>query len=251
MIGPGSTRTLDESLVAIKVWDLPVRLFHWALVLLLIVQVVTGQIGGGLMSWHLYSGYCVLVLMIFRILWGFAGGTHARFASFLASPAATLRFAKRLFSREAVPQVGHNPLGGWMVILMIVSLTLQAASGLFANDGAAAEGPLAAKVSLEDSNFLSEFHRWNLKLLLLLAGVHIAAVIFHWVVKKDNLVGAMFTGVKRVPEAAVHERREGLRDTPPRRAASREAASAYFASSWRALILLAVAVALVYMLVRH
>jgi cytochrome b len=251
MSGPGSTRALDESLVAIKVWDLPVRLFHWVLVLLLLVQLVTGQIGGDLMAWHLYSGYCVLVLMIFRILWGFAGGTHARFASFLAGPAASWRFAKRLLSHEAVPQVGHNPLGGWMVIAMIVSLSLQAASGLFANDGAAWEGPLAALVSLEDSNVLSEFHRWNLRVLLTLAGLHVTAVIFHWVVKKDNLVGAMFTGVKRVPEAAVHERREGPRDTPPRRAPSREAASAYFASPWRAVAILAVAVALVYLLVRH
>jgi cytochrome b len=139
----------QDTRVAIKVWDLPVRLFHWLIVLLLVFQVVTGQIGGSLMEWHAYSGYAILVLIVFRILWGFAGSTHARFASFLAGPAATYRFALRLFSREAVPQVGHNPLGGWMVIALIVSLALQAASGLFAYDGAGAEGPLASLVSFE------------------------------------------------------------------------------------------------------
>jgi cytochrome b len=242
---------LQETYVAIKVWDLPVRLFHWVLVLLLVFQLVSGKIGGNLMPWHVYSGYGVLVLVVFRILWGFAGSTHARFASFLAGLAATLRFAKRLFSREAVPQVGHNPLGGWMVIALIVSLALQAISGLFANDGVDTNGPLAPLVSLEVSDDLSQFHRWNLKVLLALAGVHVAGVLFHWIVKKDNLIGAMFTGVKRVPASAVHERREEVRDTPLRRMASREAASASFASPWRALVVFVLAVALVWLVVRR
>ena len=240
----------QDTRVAIKVWDLPVRLFHWLIVLLLVFQVVTGQIGGSLMEWHAYSGYAILVLIVFRILWGFAGSTHARFASFLAGPAATYRFALRLFSREAVPQVGHNPLGGWMVIALIVSLALQAASGLFAYDGAGAEGPLASLVSFDLSSRLSQFHRWNFKLLLVLSGVHTAAVLFHWLVKKENLIGAMFTGVKRVPEAAVRERREALRGTPLRRTASREHASAYFASPLRAFAVLALAVLLVYLVVQ-
>jgi cytochrome b len=230
---------------AIKVWDLPVRLFHWAVVLLLVFQVVTGTMGGEVMRWHAYSGYCILVLVVFRMLWGFAGSTHARFASFLVGPVATLRFARRLFSREAVPQVGHNPLGGWMVIALIVSLGLQAASGLFANDGAAVEGPLAALVSLDLSNGITRFHRWNLKVLLLFSGLHLAGVLFHWFVKKENLVGAMFTGVKRVPVSAIRERRVALRGAPLRRIASREHASAYFASSRKALALLAVSAALV------
>jgi cytochrome b len=238
-----------ETLVPVRVWDLPVRLFHWVLVLLIAFQLVTGQLGGAMMQWHAYSGYAVLVLVVFRILWGFAGGTHARFASFLAGPAATLRFAKRLFSQEAVPQVGHNPLGGWMVVALIASLALQAVSGLFANDGAAFEGPLASLVSLDVSRILSHFHRWNLKILLALSGIHIAAVVFHWVVKNDNLVGAMFSGVKRVPESAVRERRDTRRDSPLRRAPSRENAFARFASPWRALVLLVIAALVVYMVV--
>ncbi|MGZ5046022.1 MAG: cytochrome b/b6 domain-containing protein [Usitatibacter sp.] len=241
----------DESLVAIKVWDLPVRIFHWVLVLLLAIQLATGWVGGEVMWWHLYSGYAVLVLVVFRILWGFAGSTHARFASFLAGPAAGLRFAKRLFSREAVPQLGHNPLGGWMVIALIASLALQAVSGLFANDGVDTFGPLTKYVSLEVSDRLSQLHRWNLKLLVALSAAHVAGVVFHLVVKKENLVGAMFTGVKHVPEAVLHERREGQRDTPPRRVASREPASVHFASSWLAFAILAAGVVLVYLVVRH
>jgi cytochrome b len=240
----------QQTRVAIKVWDVPVRLFHWAVVLLLVLQLATGLIGGSLMQWHVYGGYAMLVLVVFRIFWGFAGSTHARFASFLAGPRATLHFAKRLFSREAVPQLGHNPLGGWMVIALVVSLALQAISGLFANDGANTEGPLATLVSFETSSRITQFHRWNLKLLIVLSGLHIAGVLFHWLVKKENLIGAMFTGVKQVPEAAVQERREGVRETPPRRVASRESASAHFASSWRALGLLAVAAFLVYLVVR-
>lgn len=251
MFAPNDTPKDQEPHVAVKVWDLPVRLFHWAIVLLLAFQLVSGKIGDEMMVWHAYSGYGVLALVIFRILWGFAGSTHARFASFLAGPAATLRFAKRLFSREAVPQVGHNPLGGWMVIALVASLALQAASGLFANDGVSVEGPLASLVSLDVSNDMSEFHRWNLRLLVALSVVHVAAVLFHLFVKRENLTGAMFTGVKRVPEAAVRERRDVRRSTPARRIASREYVSAYFASSWRALGLLVVAVVVVFLVVQR
>jgi cytochrome b len=239
-----------EPRVAIKVWDLPVRIFHWALVLLLVFQVVTGEIGGNLMPWHLLSGYSILVLLVFRVLWGFAGSTHARFASFIAGPAATLRFARRLFSRQAVPQVGHNPLGGWSVVAMIVVMLLQAASGLFANDGDEALGPLAPYVSIDVSNMFTEFHRSNLRVLIVLAGLHVLAVVFHWLVKKDNLMSAMFTGMKDVPEAAVRERRDSMRKSPMRRMASREQSHAYEASLWRAAVIFAVSVALVVALVR-
>jgi cytochrome b len=241
---------MPPDLVAIRVWDLPVRIFHWALLLVFAFQVASGYIGGDAMAWHVYSGYCMLVLVVFRILWGFAGSTHARFASFLAGPVATLHFAKRLFSREAVPQVGHNPLGGWMVVALVAALALQAASGLFANDGIATEGPLMALVSVETATLISQFHRGNVKLLIVLSCLHVAGVLFHWLVKKDDLVGAMFTGVKRVPESLLHERREARRGTALRRAASREIGAAHFASHWRAAAVLAAAVAIVVVVVR-
>lgn len=190
-----------ETPVAVKVWDLPVRVFHWTLVAVITFQAVTGWIGGDLMQWHLYSGYALLILVVFRILWGFTGGTHARFASFVAGPAATLRFARRLFSREAVPHLGHNPLGGWSVVLMLGSLLLQAATGLVANDGVVTEGPLAKWISIDASNLLSEVHRWNFWVLAVLASLHTAAVVYHLVVKRDDVLRPMFTGVKLVPRA--------------------------------------------------
>jgi len=239
-----------ENYVQVRVWDLPVRVFHWAVVLLLAFQVVTGYLGGALMRWHGLSGYTLLALIVFRVLWGFAGSTHARFASFVMGPAATLRFARRLFSRQAVPQVGHNPLGGWMVMALVIVLGVQALTGLFANDGVSFMGPLAHFITVEASTRLSLVHDWNVKVLLGLSGIHVAAVLFHLIVKKEELTGPMFTGVKRVPEAAVRERRDAMRKSPRRRAASREHASAYFASNWRALALLALSAALVYALVR-
>ncbi len=230
---------------------MPVRIVHWAFFVLLAFQIVTGYIGGEIMEWHEYSGYCMLALVIFRVFWGFAGSTHARFASFIAGPVAAYRFARRLFSNQAVPQVGHNPLGGWMIVALLVDLALQVATGLFANDGISTEGPLAPMVAVEVSHRLSQFHRWNVHLLVVLSVLHVAAALFHWLVKKEDLIGAMFTGVKHVPPALLRERRTGPRATPPRRVASRESPqSAEFPSGWRAAALMALAVAIVLAIVR-
>ena len=235
----------DENKVDVKVWDLPIRLFHWILTLLFAFQVATGLVGGDVMRWHVWSGYAILVAVIFRILWGFAGGTHARFSSFLAGPVATWRFARRLFSREAVPQLGHNPLAGWMVIALIASFLLQAVTGLFAFDGVATAGPLAPLVSSDTTNRLTKVHDWNVNVLLVLVGLHIAAAVFHWVVKREDLVTPMFTGVKRVPAALLHERRKAARDKAPRRMASRELSEIRDANPWIAAILLVVSITMV------
>lgn len=218
----------EDTSVAIRVWDVPVRLFHWALVPLFISQIVTGKIGGKLMALHAWCGYTILALVLFRILWGFAGGIHARFASFIAAPRAGLRFAALLFSRRPSLYVGHNPLGGWSVVAMIVLLALQALAGFFSNDGAAFEGPLAHLVSLDASNRFAHFHRWNANVLLALAAFHVLAVLFHWLVKKEDLVRAMFSGVKRVPPA--------LASAAPRDDAARP---------WRAAALLFVSISIV------
>jgi hypothetical protein len=137
-----------------------------------------------------------------------------------------------------------------MVMALVLVLPAQAITGLFANDGVTFMGPLARFVTLESSNHFSQFHDWNVRLLLGLSGIHVAAVLFHLIVKKEELTGPMFTGIKRVPEVAVKERRDAMRVSPRRRAASREHASAYFASNWRALALFALAAALVYALLR-
>ncbi|HJS36584.1 MAG TPA: cytochrome b/b6 domain-containing protein [Burkholderiales bacterium] len=220
----------QEPLLAVKVWDLPVRLVHWALLVLVAFQIVSAKVGGRLIEWHLISGYCVLVLVLFRVLWGFAGSSSARFGGFLAPPREALRFASRLLSRRAQAYAGHNPLGGWMVLALLVSLLVQVGTGLFANDGIATEGPLAALISIELSDRLTTLHRWNLGILLVLIAVHTAAALYHWLALKENLIGAMFTGVKRLQAARVQ--------TP-----------IAFAGLWRALLLFLIALAAVWLLV--
>jgi len=214
--------------VQVRVWDLPVRIFHWVLVALLLFQVVSGKIGGSLIEWHLYCGYAVFVLVVFRVLWGFAGSTSARFASFLVKPAAALSFGARLLSRRAETYAGHNPLGGWMVIALLVSLALQVGTGLFSNDGISTDAPLAALVSIEVSDLLTDLHRLNFWVVVLLAAVHTAAALYHWLALKEDLIGAMFTGVKRLH---AHE------------------TTAIFVSSWRALLVFACALAAVWLVV--
>jgi cytochrome b len=208
--------------VRVRVWDLPVRLFHWVLVALLLFQVVSGKVGGRLIEWHLYCGYAVFVLVVFRVLWGFAGSSSARFASFLARPAAALRFGVRLLSRRAETYAGHNPLGGWMVVALLVSLALQVGTGLLSNDGIATDGPLAAFVSIEVSDRLTELHRWNFWVVVVLAAVHTAAALYHWLVLEEDLIAGMVTGERQL-------------------AASQ--APAVFAGPWRAALVLGVALA--------
>jgi cytochrome b len=222
----------DDKPVPVKVWDLPVRLVHWALVALLAFQVASGKIGGKLIDWHMVSGYAILVLVLFRLLWGFAGSSSARFAGFLARPARALRFASRLLARRAEAYPGHNPLGGWMVIALLVSLLVQVGTGLFANDGIATEGPLAALISIELSDRLTTLHRWNLGILLVLAAVHTAAALYHWLALRENLIGAMFTGIKRLPAAQ-----------------ARAHAPVAFVGPLRAWLLLAIALAVVWLVV--
>ena len=190
-----------NGLVAVRTWDLPLRIFHWLLVVLFGAQLYSGKTGGNLMTWHMYGGYEVLTLVIFRILWGFAGGSHARFRDFVASPAAAWRFARRLLSSASAHSVGHNPLGGWMVLAFLAAFAVQAATGLFANDDIASEGPLAVLVSKDVSDRLTSVHKWNFKLLWVLVALHVAAVLYHRLVKKEDLIRAMFTGVKHVPDA--------------------------------------------------
>lgn len=217
----------------VKVWDLPVRLFHWLLVIAFIVLVASGKVGGNLMLYHVYAGYAVLVLVFFRLAWGFAGSTHARFSSFLASPSRCIAFARKLLAREPAPSAGHNPLGGWMVLVLLVALLVQAGTGLFSNDDIALEGPLYAVVSKELSDRLTSLHRLNSWLLITLAVIHVLAVLFHWLVKKENLIGAMFTGVKRLPAGIAGS------------------TAARFVSIWRALALIVAALAAVYLIVNR
>lgn len=191
----------------IRVWDLPTRLFHWSLVLLVAFSGISGEfadeLGSEFMQWHKLSGYAILTLLLFRVVWGLFGSTYARFANFVRGPSAVLAYAKSLKAKHAgAAMLGHNPLGGWSVVLMLAVLSVQVGTGLFLfDDDLHVEGPLAKLVSNATSDILHEVHETAFVVLLTLVIIHVAAIAFYLRVKGENLVLPMVTGVKRVPAA--------------------------------------------------
>jgi len=187
-----------------KVWDLPVRLFHWSIVVLIFAAWLTQELNK--MDWHVWIGYTILTLLLFRLTWGFIGSDTARFTRFLKSPAAALRHLSHLRRREADREIGHNAAGGWMVLVMLAILSVQAGTGLFANDDANTEGPLMHLVSKDQSNWFSKLHALNFNLILIVIGLHVLAIAAYAVLKRQNLVRPMVTGVKDMPGDAVAPR---------------------------------------------
>lgn len=171
------------------VWDLPIRLFHWLLVCCVIAAFVTAKIGGNLMVWHGRLGLAILGLLAFRLVWGFIGSTYARFTQFVRGPAAI-----RAYLKGEWHGLGHNPLGALSVLAMLTALSLQVATGLFANDDIAFEGYLYPLVGNELSGRITGIHRLLEKLLMLLVALHLGAIAFYARVKQQNLVMPMLTG---------------------------------------------------------
>ena len=188
----------SENPQAVTVWDLPTRLFHWTLVILMVVQWLTAE-ASSTMNWHVRGGYAVLALVLFRLIWGFVGSETARFSDFVHGPGAALEYVRALLRGEAPHYFGHNPLGAWSIVAMLVLLLIQAGTGLFANDDILIEGPLYAWVSKGTSDWLTTVHKLNFNLLLLVIAVHISAVLFYLLVKRENLIHPMLSGHKRLP----------------------------------------------------
>ena len=190
-----------QTTARILVWDLPIRIFHWLLVLLVISLFVTGKLGGNWLEWHGRAGFSVLGLVTFRIIWGFVGSYHARFVNFVRGPKMISAYVKSLMRKDSTRHAGHTPLGALSVVTMLGVLLLQGLMGLFANDDLMLEGPYAKFVSKAVSDQLTTFHKLNADLILVLIGLHLAAIMFAYFVKKENLVAAMFAGNKMLPEA--------------------------------------------------
>lgn len=179
----------------VRVWDLPVRLFHWALAVLIVVSVVTQNIGGNAMEWHFLSGYAVLALIVFRILWGLFGTRYARFSSFIHGPSAIVSYLRGAKEDMAAKRLGHSPIGSLSVFALLGFVLVQAMSGLFANDDIASEGPLVKFISKDLSDKITWFHKdISANVLYVLIGLHIAAIAFYYFGKKKNLVKPMITG---------------------------------------------------------
>ena len=178
----------------VSVWDIPTRLFHWSMVLLLCVSWFSAD--QGYMRVHLVSGLTLLSLLLFRIAWGLVGSTTARFSNFLHPPRRVVGYLKGLAGGDRIFYAGHNPAGGVMVLALIAVLLAQVATGLFANDGVRFHGPLALLVSEDASTRLTDIHGLIFDLILILVWCHVVAVGFYLLVKGENLIRPMVTGKK-------------------------------------------------------
>lgn len=215
----------------VRVWDLPTRLFHWALVLCVLGSVVSAKVGGNAMAWHMRFGYAVLALVAFRLLWGVVGGRWSRFTHFVYSPGAIWRYLRREPRAGERFDVGHNPLGGLSVLAMLAWLLLQIGSGLIADDEIATTGPLIRFVSMETSLAWTGYHKtWGQWGIFALVGLHVAAILYYRFGHDHDLIGPMLSGDKRLPSSV-----QAARDT--------------LATRIFALTLLAACVAAVYLMV--
>jgi len=175
----------------VRVWDLPTRIFHWLLVALVAAAFVSGHVGGNAMVWHGRFGIAIAGLLAFRIAWGFAGSTYARFSQFVRGPATI-----RDYLQGRWQGVGHNPLGALSVLGLLAVIAAQVVSGLFGNDDIAFNGPLYDLVTKDASDRLTSLHGLNSWLLCALVGLHLAAIAFYVRVKQQDLVRPMLRGWK-------------------------------------------------------
>jgi cytochrome b len=185
---------------ATRVWDLPTRIFHWALALCVTGVLVSGFLGGEAMQWHFRFGYSVLTLLLFRLVWGFVGGKWSRFASFIYKPSHIIRYLKG--QGEPLHSVGHNPLGAFSVFAMLLLLLAQVTTGLISDDEISNSGPLTKFVANATVNLASSYHVAIGKFLVIfLVITHVLAILFYLYKKRENLIHPMLHGDKMLPSA--------------------------------------------------
>lgn len=184
----------------LRVWDLPTRLFHWILMLLVLALLISGQVGGATMDWHARFGYAVFALLLFRILWGFLGGFHSRFSHFLPSPSRLVQVCRDTLRGPHRWSAGHSPSGALSVVVMLLLLLLQASSGLMSDDEIGFSGPLSGKVSGALVSFATWYHKAVGKPLLLgFILLHVAAIAYYRLRHGERLTSAMVHGDKALP----------------------------------------------------
>lgn len=183
----------------LRVWDLPTRMFHWLLAVCVIGAIISANIGGNAMAWHVRFGSATLALLLFRVIWGFVGPRYARFSSFLPNPVA----AWAQLRGRAPSRPGHSALAAWSVYAMLLAVGAQVATGLFANDGIMWDGPLRNWVSEATSNWLTGWHLRNRIVLIALIVLHIAAIAWYRLARRKHLTRAMITGDTVVTDAPV------------------------------------------------
>ncbi|WP_158966167.1 cytochrome b/b6 domain-containing protein [Paraglaciecola sp. L3A3] len=194
---------------SVKVWDLAIRVFHWAIVICVAGAWITME-----NRWilaHEIFGYTLLSLVLFRLLWGIVGSTTARFSHFMTSPNKALSYLKGSLQAKAPVNAkddyhsGHNPAGAWMVVLLLSLLLLQTITGLYSNNDLGFSGSLADGVSKDTSDWLTKIHALSFNFILAAIWLHLVAVFFYVLVKKENLIKAMLTGKKPKQQAGQYE----------------------------------------------
>jgi len=180
-----------------RVWDAPTRLFHWAAVILVFALWLTQY--EDWMPQHMLCGYAMMALLLFRLAWGVVGSDTARFTRFVKSPVAAFRHLAHLRRRPPDTEIGHNAAGGWMVLLILLLLGIQVATGLCANDEISTQGPLADTVGPSASDWLSHVHAINFKLIEIAIGLHVLAILAYRLLG-HRLVWPMITGRKPLPD---------------------------------------------------
>ena len=189
----------------VKVWDAPIRLFHWGIVLLVATSYACARIGW--LRLHFLSGYAMIAALVFRVAWGLVGSDTARFARFFAGPGTAFRHLRRLARREPDVEIGHNAAGGWMVLAMLLLLAAQVGTGLFANnDDSVNDGPLFEYAGKALSDRITGWHIRNFNLLLAVIGLHVLAIAAYRLLKGQDLVRPMLTGNKWLPAGAAAPR---------------------------------------------
>ena len=183
----------------ILVWDWPTRAFHWSLALTFLGSWITAEAGLEWASTHMFLGYMMLSLLLFRILWGFVGTRHAKFSSFLVSPRVFFSSLQNLFSRRSEDHIGHGPSGGWATVLIISVLLVQAISGLFISDDIFNDGPYHGSVSEGVASFMANMHHLNFNLILCLVALHLSAIGWFQFGKNQALTKAMLLGKTKGP----------------------------------------------------
>ena len=189
----------------IRVWDLPTRIFHWLLAACVVALFVTAKVGGSAMKWHFLLGYAVLTLLLFRLVWGIVGGYWSRFSSFHFAPDKLSRYLRGHADHSLL--VGHNPLGSFSVLAMLLFLLFQVSTGLFSDDEIAASGPFAALVSNDLVSLATYYHKAIGQFILItLVIAHIVAILVYWFHKRLNLVRPMWLGDKVMSHAVISSR---------------------------------------------
>ena len=181
----------------IKVWDPVVRIFHWMLVAGFAISYLTSEESTW---WHVNSGYLVFGLVLFRLVWGFAGTAHARFSDFVYRPGIVLDYIRDIVKFRARRYVGHNPAGGFMIVLLLLFLILTGLSGMMlygADDGAGPFAGIMSGMAHDSEEVLEDLHEFFANGTVVLVFIHVAGVIFESLLHKENLVRSMWNGYKR------------------------------------------------------